>query len=95
VRSPSFTPHIGERGSHGFMKHTRKLLFHRLDAYVRDEIDYWDLVPPMLLLEEAGCVCLDREGQPILLTAPDAVQPSVLVCHPSALNAVLQELRKA
>jgi len=94
VRAPGFLPAIGEKGSYGFMKHTRKLVWNKIDVYVRNTIGYYDLVPPMLFVTEAGGVCVDVQGKPFELTNSHAEQSSVIICHPSALAHTLALLQK-
>jgi 3'-phosphoadenosine 5'-phosphosulfate (PAPS) 3'-phosphatase len=92
--APECAMRIGEESSHGYMKHVRRLLGGKLDVYLRSEIGYWDLVPPMLLLLEAGGAVVDRNGRPYVLDAPDGIARDVVSGHPAAVAAVVSRLRE-
>ncbi len=94
VHAPGFSPALGERGSYGFMKWTRKLVWNKIDAYVRAEIGYWDLIAPMLIATEAGALVTDLEGKAIVLNASDAMQQGCVLGHPIAVAEALEIMRK-
>lgn len=94
AHAPNYPCTIGVVGSHGFMKHARKLLWGRIDGYVRGPISYWDLIPPLCILQEAGAVCTDDEGNKLVFTREDCKQPTALIAHPSAHARVLAAVRE-
>lgn len=92
--APDCPVHIGELGSHGYMKHARRILWNKLDVYLRGRVAYWDLVPPMLLLIEAGGVVVDFNGKPVVLVAVDAMARNFVSGHPAAVADALTQLKR-
>jgi len=94
AHAPGCVPEIGERSSHGYAKHARRIIWGKLDVFIRTDVGYWDLVPPMLLITEAGGVVTDLTGKPLSLTAVDAVAPVVVSGHTRAVATVLEQIAK-
>ena len=86
------TVKIGEKSSFGYMKHVRRLLWNKIDAYLRSSVNYWDLIPPMLLITEAGGVVLTFDGKPVGLTSPTAIAYDVVSGHPQAVANVIAQI---
>ena len=76
------------------MKHARKILFGKLDAYVREHAGYWDLIPPMLIIEEAGGCVVDFRGRKLEFTEDDAYAVDIIIGQPSAVAHIVKEIRK-
>ena len=94
VHAPHFEYPVGELGTYGFMKWTRKLVWHKIDAYLYSDIGYWDLIPPMLIATEAGGVVVDLHGKPVQLVNPNAVQHGCILGQPKAVELALAAIRK-
>ncbi len=99
VRTPSEPPfvvssedsplRVGEPSTRGTMKYLSRVALGKLDCAVKGPVGYWDLVPPMLLVQEAGGVVVDYAGNEFSLTRPDAVQPEVIAGHPATVQQVV------
>jgi myo-inositol-1(or 4)-monophosphatase len=94
AHAPECTVHYGELSSHGYMKHVRKIIWNKLDVYLRSSVGYWDLVAPALILSEAGGAVTDFDGKPLVLNAPDGIARDVLTGHPSSLSLVVAALKR-
>lgn len=94
MHAPECTMELGVRSTHGYMKHVRRILWNKADVYLRSNIGYWDLIPPMLVLTEAGGIVVHPDGEPFVLDAADGVARAVVSGHPRAVAHVLQELAK-
>ena len=92
--APECTMQYGELSSHGYMKHVRRIIVGKLDVYLRSGVGYWDLVPPMLLLTEAGGVVVGLDGKAFTLNALDGIAHNVVSGHPAAVAEVLQNLKR-
>jgi fructose-1,6-bisphosphatase/inositol monophosphatase family enzyme len=93
AHAPNYPRPVGHVGTHGFMKHLRKLLWGKIDGYVRGPISYWDLMPPLCILLEAGAVCTNDEGKPLDLARADCKVPTAAIAHPAAHPALLREIK--
>jgi fructose-1,6-bisphosphatase/inositol monophosphatase family enzyme len=94
IFSPDCEFPIGVEGSRGTMKHFSKIVQGKLDCYVKGCVGYWDLVPPMLLVTEAGGVVVDFAGKPIELTNEHAMQQDVVAGHPAVVQDVLKQIKE-
>lgn len=94
MHAPECSLDIGERSSHGYMKHVRRIVWGKLDVYLRSGVGYWDLVAPALILTEAGGAVTDTDGKPLVYDDVDCVAHDVVSGHPKAVAAVVQALRE-
>jgi myo-inositol-1(or 4)-monophosphatase len=95
AHAPECGLRYGELSSHGYMKHVRKIIWGKLDVYLRSCVGYYDLVAPAIILTEAGGVVTDFHGRPILFNAPDGVARDVLTGRPAAIARVLNEMKRS
>jgi fructose-1,6-bisphosphatase/inositol monophosphatase family enzyme len=83
---------VGECGGMGIAKYCTKIAQGKIDGFLRTNAPYWDLCPPALLVTEAGGVLVDFDGEPLVYTHADAVQPTLIAGHPRVVAQALAEL---
>jgi myo-inositol-1(or 4)-monophosphatase len=92
--APECRTPIGECSTHGYMKHVRRIIWGKLDVYLRSSVGYYDLIPPMLILTEAGGVVVDHHGKPLRLDASDGVAHNVVCGHPRSIASVIDSIKR-
>jgi fructose-1,6-bisphosphatase/inositol monophosphatase family enzyme len=85
---------VGVEGTKGIMKYFSKIIHGKLDCFIRSDVPYWDLCPPMLLLTEAGGVATDFAGNPVHYTHDTPINPEIVAGHPIAVKAALAEIER-
>ncbi len=94
LRSPRVELPIGMVGSFGTQKHFAQIIRGELDAFVQSSVGYWDLVPPMLLVQEAGGVVVDYAGNAIVLDNALAQQEGVLAGNSAVVSSIVRSLQR-
>jgi fructose-1,6-bisphosphatase/inositol monophosphatase family enzyme len=85
---------IGEEGTKGIMKYFSKIMHGKLDCFLRSDVPYWDLCPPMLLLTEAGGVATDFSGTPVHYGHETPINPEIVAGHPLAVASALRVIQQ-
>jgi fructose-1,6-bisphosphatase/inositol monophosphatase family enzyme len=93
VYGPGSPHELGEQGTLGIGKYFSKIWHGKREAFIRVNVPYWDLIPPTLILYEAGGIVKDFKGNDISFSHPDAVQPEIIAGHPQVVAHILSKIQ--